>query len=1013
MVKITQNSFFGGQLDYEMMGRQDFQRYYKGASRLKNFNILKRGGLDKRRGFDRVVDLCKVLGIGASDKIRLVPFAYKKGVGFVLVFTPKGITAMFVSGGNVYTMYNVVRSGTTSAVVIYAAYEIDEIDYQQCGDVMFIAHQKHPPAKITHSLAPNGEHVFEYEECEFNIQDAGIPKVSGASVARKGGVDLSGGTKTEYYKATAVFDDGETLPSASYSRDMLPTAKGTVDKTIDYASTSYYLPWTDSQKIRVSVVIQKRMDKKSGMYVYPNEVRLYKKAYNYFGLVASARISYGSEYATISQGAIPTYVTVSDVTYGQEQADIFEQWDKVGPMGLGHGGRTFVNTSATYSRDIKFQWTGSANDGTARIGFGSIGYDTYDAGGQITSSQDDASYAVVKLHGNTIGKVDILGAASVTGMALPTFDDRSERIDREQDEPYGDFISRVESLASDMAASVPEGTDITIALTSASNYITIRIPKGDEGVLSINNVAVAKVASLTVDGGASMSSGTLTFTDNYITPDASITPPSRPDSKFFVGAGNYPGAVSLTQQRLVWASTINDPARIWMSEVGDFYTYNQHEIQTPSDAIDFILPVTRFPRINHIVEMRKLLMFNSACEWMVESASSNSGITYETIQAYPQSYSGSNERLKPIVCNNSVVFCERSGQSVRRFAWDLASDGFAGRDVSVLSCSIFEDNPIIDWTYQQFPFSTLWCALYDGTMASFEFMEEQDIIAWGTHEIGHGPKCGVKVASVSSSCALSPHIDEITSYGTGSKYDSATHEEVFAAVRRGHYENGEFVADTLWIERMRPRPRIGNAQSVTETVYHSLCMDSVRVLNSKNHDTPMDWDAASGTWMNLDVNDGLVYIDRSTSDGVPISRDRAIEIITAGGDYEIYEGYPFTAEFQSVFPSVSRSIVGVGQMDIKEIGNVGLRLIASYGGTVRATGCNETEPIRYDDDPGEIKTPVFGNGMATFKNLDAANVKPVGINTRDGRFHVEQSDPWPFSMTMFEVDVEVEKPTGA
>ena len=87
MIRLVQNSFFGGQLDFEMMGRQDYQRYAKGATKLCNFNVMKRGGLDKRRGFDRVMNLGEELNISANTKFRAIPFAYKKTHGFVLLMS--------------------------------------------------------------------------------------------------------------------------------------------------------------------------------------------------------------------------------------------------------------------------------------------------------------------------------------------------------------------------------------------------------------------------------------------------------------------------------------------------------------------------------------------------------------------------------------------------------------------------------------------------------------------------------------------------------------------------------------------------------------------------------------------------------------------------------------------------------------------------------------------------------------------------------------------------------------
>ena len=477
-----------------------------------------------------------------------------------------------------------------------------------------------------------------------------------------------------------------------------------------------------------------------------------------------------------------------------------------------------------------------------------------------------------------------------------------------------------------------------------------------------------------------------TFDDTYITPDASITPIDDTEEIPMSKAGDYPASVSLSQQRLIWASSKNDPQRIWMSQIGDFYLYEVHEIMTPDDAIDFQLPVTRFGKINHICEMKKLLLFNSACEWLVDSASTVQGLTYETIQAYPQSYSGSSERLKPIICNNSLIFCERTGQTVRRFAYDISNDGFAGRDVSILSSSIFEFNSIIDWTYQQFPYSTLWCAMKDGTMASFEYMEEQDIMAWLTHKLGGDGE----VVCLATSYAVSPALDEVTN---ADEYEYATHEEIFAVVRR---------QNSLWLERMRPRTKTptDNMAPCEDTLYHSLCLDGMRVLNSLNNFTPT-------------TETGAVWIPSDTTDGATITREEALAKLASG--IEVYEGFPFDAVYTSVYPNINNGIVGNGQFDIKHIQGCGLRLMHSFGGKITPVGSDLSEPIKYfyNDPQNDHRAQFYtdetdGKKYVRLFNHNTAMMSLPGVNNRDGRVTISQDDPYPFSLLSYEIDFEPE-----
>ena len=77
--KNTQHAFTAGQLDTHVMGRQDMDRYFKGATLLKNFLVKRQGCISKRRGTDLTADLDGLLGTTydgtpiVPGKMRLVP----------------------------------------------------------------------------------------------------------------------------------------------------------------------------------------------------------------------------------------------------------------------------------------------------------------------------------------------------------------------------------------------------------------------------------------------------------------------------------------------------------------------------------------------------------------------------------------------------------------------------------------------------------------------------------------------------------------------------------------------------------------------------------------------------------------------------------------------------------------------------------------------------------------------------------------------------------------------------
>jgi hypothetical protein len=81
------------------------------------------------------------------------------------------------------------------------------------------------------------------------------------------------------------------------------------------------------------------------------------------------------------------------------------------------------------------------------------------------------------------------------------------------------------------------------------------------------------------------------FTDNNITPDMSISPPSARNP--FNAANDYPGAVSYYQQRRVFGGTNNDPDTSFYSQVASYANMSSSTPGQDDDAITATLPSRR------------------------------------------------------------------------------------------------------------------------------------------------------------------------------------------------------------------------------------------------------------------------------------------------------------------------------------------------------------------------------------------------------------------------------------
>jgi len=220
----------------------------------------------------------------------------------------------------------------------------------------------------------------------------------------------------------------------------------------------------------------------------------------------------------------------------------------------------------------------------------------------------------------------------------------------------------------------------------------------------------------------------LTFRDDNIAPDYTDSP--QISQTPFTGAGNYPGAVAIFQQRLVLARTDSQPQTVFASQTGLFSNFSTSDPLKDSDAIEATIASRQVNEIRHLVPIRQLLVMTSSTEWL---CGANGPITPTDISFDVQGYRGSSD-VPPVVIGNTVLFLQRGGQVVRDLRYQLQDDSYTGDDLSVMSPHLFEGRNIIAWAYQGNPDSILWCVRDDGVLLGLTYLREQEIWAWHRHD---------------------------------------------------------------------------------------------------------------------------------------------------------------------------------------------------------------------------------------------------------------------------------------
>ena len=145
-------NFASGELSPKLYGRIDLQQYYQGASRIKNFEIIPTGGIQRRCGTQRIVDL--------GHNSRIIPFIIDKNRVYVLEFSPYQLRIYLYTNGTV--------SLTQTITTVYQYLDdCKDIQYAQNYDTMVLVQRKYKPYELVFDFSLNS---FTLTQMSFDFE---------------------------------------------------------------------------------------------------------------------------------------------------------------------------------------------------------------------------------------------------------------------------------------------------------------------------------------------------------------------------------------------------------------------------------------------------------------------------------------------------------------------------------------------------------------------------------------------------------------------------------------------------------------------------------------------------------------------------------------------------------------------------------------------------------------------------------------------------------------------------
>lgn len=194
------------------------------------------------------------------------------------------------------------------------------------------------------------------------------------------------------------------------------------------------------------------------------------------------------------------------------------------------------------------------------------------------------------------------------------------------------------------------------------------------------------------------------------------------------GEQGYPVAVIYYQQRQVFGGTDARPQTVWMSRTAGYTNFGQSNPILDDDAIVFNLQSRRMNEIRHFVGLRDLVALTSEGAWLIRKEQGNP-VPIAEFQGR-----GGSSNVPPVVVGQRALFVQDKGGAIRSLGYTFESDAYKADDLTTTASHLMFGKSVVEWAYQEVPFSALWIVLDDGALLGLTYLPDQDVAGWHRHD---------------------------------------------------------------------------------------------------------------------------------------------------------------------------------------------------------------------------------------------------------------------------------------
>lgn len=213
----------------------------------------------------------------------------------------------------------------------------------------------------------------------------------------------------------------------------------------------------------------------------------------------------------------------------------------------------------------------------------------------------------------------------------------------------------------------------------------------------------------------------------------------------------YPRTVTIFEERLMLGGTKSKPATVYGSQTNNWELFAEGTFDT--SPIVFSLSSDTRNTINWLIPEKQLIIGTDSSEWTIGTRSNDKVLSGSNVTARRHSQHGS-DRFIPARAGDMTLFIESGGIRLRTLKLSFQDDGYISDDLNLMATQITETKRLNELAYTRSPDKLVWVLLDDGSLASFTFEPDHNVLAWARH-----PMLGARILSIDS--VIGPSNDEV------------------------------------------------------------------------------------------------------------------------------------------------------------------------------------------------------------------------------------------------------------